>query len=464
MNTSLFVLLSTFDDLDVKLLNRIKDCHDSVFFVGDHNIDAHIQKMDNFILFNHKISRRRDIKIMSDGRAGLLCMLVNFLCSSVKVQFDHMLVVTGDMCRDQMFNLKSIIEANDDSSDFMYMDWRRTFVDIKKDPSNNWTEWSHGQGLFKKIDLMGTGCAMFRLSRRLLKCVNMFVDMYKRIPPVELMLPSVCHAFGLKMSQIVLPIMSDVTSSVLTFEPQSDCVVFTSCGDRSTCHELWTNDQRNYDIVAVYYGDRDEVFNTYSDKFDVVIRRKGSKFQNFFHMFNTTNILDKYKYFFVLDDDIIFNTTDINQMFDFAKSHPEVQICQPAFSRPSNISHPVTKQHSACRYRYTNFVEVNTPLFTRVSVDKLARVYQDRLIGWGIDALYIWAVNDQKDVVSNSCKKFAIVDYVTCINPKTKDKPGDGRELYLLEHAKNRRKVWEEVAKQLNINTRVRGRTLEKIK
>lgn len=463
MKTSLFVLLSTFDDVDIKLLNRIKDCHDSVFFVGDHNVDTQIRDLDNFILFNHKRNRNHNPKIMCDGTAGLLSMLVNFLCSSVKAQFDHAFVVTGDMTQDQLFNLRSIIDANDDPSDFMYMDWHKTFVDIKQDTSNNWTEWSHGQGLFKRTDLTGTGCTMFRMSRRLLKCVNMFVHMYKRVPPVELMLPSVCQAFGLKMKQIVLPDLSDDVSNVLTFEPQNDCVVFTSCGDRSSSHELWTDDQRNFDIVAVYYGDQDEMYNTYSDKFDVVTRRKGSKFQNFFHLFNTTNILEKYKYFFVLDDDIIFNTSDINQMFDFVKDHPEVQICQPAFSRTSNISHPVTKQHSGCKYRYTNFVEVNTPLFTRASVDKLSCVYQDRLIGWGIDAMYIWAVNDREDVVSNDCKKFAIVDYVTCTNPKTKDKPGDGRELYLLEHAKNRRKVWEEVAKQLNINTRVRGRTLEKI-
>ena len=457
-------MLSTFDDVDIKLLNRIKDCHESVFFVGDHNVDTQIREMGNFITFNLKRARKGGVEIMSDGRAGLVSMLVNFLCSDVKVQFDHALVVTGDMSRDQLFNLRSIIDANDSSSDFMYMDWCRNFVDIKNDPSNNWTEWKHGQGLFKKADLTGTGCAMFRLSRRLFKCVNMFVNMYKRVPPVELMLPSVCQAFGLNMCQIMLPDLSVGISNVLTFEPQNDCVVFTSCGDRSACHELWTDDQRNYDIVAVYYGDQDEMYNTYSDKFDVVTRRKGSKFQNFFHMFNTTNILDKYKYFFVLDDDIIFNTADINQMFDFVKDHPEVQICQPAFSRTSNISHPVTKQHSGCKYRYTNFVEVNTPLFTRASVDKLSCVYQDKLIGWGIDAMYIWVVNDRNAVVNDDCKKFAIVDYVTCINPKTRDKPGDGRELYLLEHAKNRRKVWEEVAKQLNIGRRVRGRTLEKIK
>jgi hypothetical protein len=40
---------------------------------------------------------------------------------------------------------------------------------------------------------------------------------------------------------------------------------------------------------------------------------------------------------------------------------------------------------------YTNFVEVNTPLFNKVALFGLMRYFDRSLIGYGIDYLYIWA-------------------------------------------------------------------------
>ena len=37
--------------------------------------------------------------------------------------------------------------------------------------------------------------------------------------------------------------------------------VFTSCGDRSKCFELWSGKNRKYDLICSYYGNNDGYLN-----------------------------------------------------------------------------------------------------------------------------------------------------------------------------------------------------------
>jgi hypothetical protein len=83
---------------------------------------------------------------------------------------------------------------------------------------------------------------------------------------------------------------------------------------------------------------------------------------------------------------IDINSNDINKMFHYAKKY-DLLICQPAFDHKSIISHPITKHIEKILLAYTNFVEVNVPLFKKEALDKLMQVYDPILIGWGIDYL-----------------------------------------------------------------------------
>ena len=53
---------------------------------------------------------------------------------------------------------------------------------------------------------------------------------------------------------------------------KSKNVIFTSCGDRSNCHELWFNSSKNFDSICVYYGNNEKMFETYNNKFDITLR------------------------------------------------------------------------------------------------------------------------------------------------------------------------------------------------
>lgn len=226
-------------------------------------------------------------------------------------------------------------------------------------------------------------------------------------------------------------------------------LVFTSAGDNTKFDKLWCQSDRNYDVWVVYYGDNQEKYEKYSKKVDYIEKRKGSKFQNFHHIYNTKfEELQKYDRFFLLDDDIIFDTSDINKMFQISEKY-NLDICGPTFKTDgsSKISHLITRQKPNNLLRYTNFIEVNVPLFSKKALNKFMKYYDPILIGWGIDYFYIWALGkDRKHA-------YALIDSVSCINPHDKDKDKNGkRELTILKDVNSRVEKWKQIKKKYNID------------
>ena len=219
-------------------------------------------------------------------------------------------------------------------------------------------------------------------------------------------------------------------------------LVFSSVGDNTNFDDLWLGNNRNYDVYVIYYGNNDNIYNKYKNKVDFIDKRKGSKFQNFHYLYNKNlNLINKYDRFFILDDDIIFDKNSINEMFDISKQY-DLWICGPTFKKDgrSKISWPITIHQHNNLLRYTNFVEVNTPLFNKYALHKFMKMYDPVLIGWGIDYLYIYALSVDVDE-SILKKKIALIDKITCINPKD-DKKNNFRELYNIKNAFNKENIW----------------------
>ena len=237
------------------------------------------------------------------------------------------------------------------------------------------------------------------------------------------------------------------------FSDKKRNLVFTSAGNNTNFHNLWTNKNRNYDRWVVYYGDDEAKFNLYKNNVDFIVKRKGSKFQNFHYIYNKySSHLDNYERYFILDDDIIFNTNDINKMFNISEKY-DLWLCGPTFKNDGSgkISHAITKQVPNNFLRYCNFVEVNVPLFNRDALTQLMKYYDPILIGWGIDYLYIWALTHNKSINEYN-RKIALVDSVTCINPHDKKK-NNKREHNLIINYNNEIKYWETFKKKYDIQT-----------
>lgn len=219
--------------------------------------------------------------------------------------------------------------------------------------------------------------------------------------------------------------------------------LFSSVGDNTDFDTLWIDENMEYDIYVIYYGNDEEIYNKYKSKVKFIEKRKGSKFQNFTYFYDTyTDIIDKYDRFFILDDDIIFNVRDINSMFKISR-HFRLDICGPSFLPESKLSHLVTKHKPNTILTYTNFVEVNVPLFSRPALDNLMKFMDYSLIGWGIDFLYIWSHGMKKS------RSYAIVHFVKCINPKDNSKKNKQRELSLLKNCNSRASIWNTYSKKI---------------
>lgn len=225
--------------------------------------------------------------------------------------------------------------------------------------------------------------------------------------------------------------------------------LFTSAGDNTNFDSLWINDNMNYDVYVIYYGNNDDIYNKYKSKVTFIEKRKGSKFQNFKYFYdNYIDIVNSYERYFILDDDIIFNVDDINNMFKISEQY-NLDICGPSFNRNSKISHPLTKHKPNRLLSYTNFVEVNVPLFSKDALHKLMQKLDYSLIGWGIDYLYIICNGIEKK------KSYAIIHKIICQNPRDHKKK-EGRELNKLPGCSGRAGMWVRFAKKHKIPNKFR--------
>ena len=268
-------------------------------------------------------------------------------------------------------------------------------------------------------------------------------------------------------------------------------LIFSSIGDAAQLPN-WIGSDQNYDIWATYYGDDENKYNRYKQYTQFIKKSKGSKFQNFNLIWKEFHSeLNEYKRFFILDDDIIFDSyKDINKMFNFARDE-STWICGPTFKPFGQISHLITQTDESASFRYVNFVEINTPLFSNFAINKFMKHYDDSLIGWGIDFYYI-------QILGHSAKnRYALFDEVSVVNPLPKkilelcqsmginhcskdfmasndgdafqdilEKPFDisGRELMLLEGAAERSDQWKIFCKKNRIRTRFQFKNWEIIK
>ncbi len=223
-------------------------------------------------------------------------------------------------------------------------------------------------------------------------------------------------------------------------------LVFTSTGDNTRFYNHWLGENRNYDVWCVYYGNNDNTFNMYGKLVDKIWKRKGSKFQNFHYIYtNYRELLDKYDRFFIVDDDIIISTNDINKLFNISIKY-DLWVCQPSFSEDSKLAEgSFNKTISGNYLRYVNFIEVNTPVFSKDSLHKFMRYYDPILIGWGIDLLYMWVLGLYKE------DKYAIIDIIQCINPHDDYKDNTVREHNNINNYDEEENYWIEIQKKYNI-------------
>lgn len=221
-------------------------------------------------------------------------------------------------------------------------------------------------------------------------------------------------------------------------------LVFTSAGDNSNLPH-WLKGNKNFDLWISYFGDQQ---NKFSDVADYYMMRKGGKFPVLHYAYQQwSQLLKQYDAIFVLDDDLIFSATDITRLFKIREQH-DLWLLQPAFDKRGKISFKLNEVHPFSLLRYSNFVEVACPLFTTEKLINFMDVYDPNLIGWGVDFWFSEQIAKQDE--NNS--KIAIIDLITCINPRDEKKIDNKREIDQLQSRDDRIATWEAIKQQYKLS------------
>ena len=176
-------------------------------------------------------------------------------------------------------------------------------------------------------------------------------------------------------------------------------------------HKKWISktENCNYDLFLVYYGDKDFKKKQYKKESKYYEEKQGTKFNIVYELYlENKEIINKYKYIFVPDDDLLITPTEINRLFDISKKY-NLFLSQPAIIGYYSV--PITLAHPSSLLRYTNFVEIMCPCFEIETFKKLHESFNYNKSCWGIDILWDIELGRPKD-------KIAIIDDTVAIHTR----------------------------------------------
>jgi hypothetical protein len=160
-------------------------------------------------------------------------------------------------------------------------------------------------------------------------------------------------------------------------------------------HWRWVHEERNYEVIAVQYGD----FVLEEFTYDHIIKMKGFKWpiiKELSKQFDMT----KWNYIGFYDDDVILDWKKMNRSFEIAKDK-NFKAFQISLEKGSESQYPCTQQMNGISYTYTNFIEIMCPVISTSVLPQfieLANAY-DVYTGWGLDYVLAEYLNIKPAVI-----------------------------------------------------------------
>ena len=130
------------------------------------------------------------------------------------------------------------------------------------------------------------------------------------------------------------------------------------------------------------------------------------------------NFLFQYQATLFLDDDIEIRFEDVDALFSVTREF-RLALAQPSLSPESFSSWPITLHCPASRLRFTNFVEIMAPLFSREALERCFDTFRQSLSGWGLDI--VWPA-----ILGHPREAIAIIDEIMMTHTRPVD-PAQGR-------------------------------------
>lgn len=295
-----------------------------------------------------------------------------------------------------------------------------------------WTSLKTGNEVIAEEKLLKSFNPIYRLSSQALVCI----DAHLRIGWMghyEVLLPTLLYNKGFLLedfggegtfvrpennakfyddtSMRIAPVLPDDRKNYLFHPVKEEKVrldgsykknaVFVPVGKDSLHRQLLKGDA-DFDLHLLIY---DGSYNKFCNDSDFVACDAGYKMDMIYrYLHRHPELFEKYEYFFLLDDDIVISTEDVNRLFSMMREY-QLKIAQPSLVM-SYYTYKHTAFHPFYILRYTNFVEMMMPCFSRDALKAVLPTFEQKIRWCGIEMH--WPV-----LVGSNHKDMAIVDAVS---------------------------------------------------
>lgn len=184
-----------------------------------------------------------------------------------------------------------------------------------------------------------------------------------------------------------------------------NCVI--SAVGKSSLHKEWTRGDCHFDLHLVVY---DDSYGEFVADTPFVCSMKGYKLKVVYqYLLSNPELLEAYEYFFIPDDDILMDSDSINALFGMMRRYG-LKIAQPSLVNSYYLwGH--TLRDPYCALRYTNFVEMMVPCFSREALGKVLFTFNENETGWGTETHW-------PSLVHASPNDMAIIDAVSVVHTR----------------------------------------------
>lgn len=345
-----------------------------------------------------------------------------------------------NQCYDYYWLVEDDVRFSGDWKDFFdsfassTSDFLSSVIETKAENPNWywWTSLKAGNEVIAEEKLLKSFNPIYRLSSQALACI----DAHLRIGWMghyEVLLPTLLYNKGFLLedfggegtfvrpennakfyddtSMRIAPVLPDDRKNFLFHPVKEEKVrldgsykknaVFVPVGKDSLHRQLLKGDA-DFDLHLLIY---DGSYNKFCNDSDFVACDAGYKMDmTYRYLHRHPELFEKYEYFFLLDDDIVISTEDVNRLFSMMREY-QLKIAQPSLVM-SYYTYKHTAFHPFYILRYTNFVEMMMPCFSRDALKAVLPTFEQKIRWCGIEMH--WPV-----LVGSNHKDMAIVDAVS---------------------------------------------------
>lgn len=158
----------------------------------------------------------------------------------------------------------------------------------------------------------------------------------------------------------------------------------------NSLHRNWLNQdysERNFDVVISYFNQ--QAFDSHAQEPGVTTHfYKGGKWDGIYNTIeNLPELLDKYDYIWLPDDDIDCDGQTVTKLFELMQNH-DIKVGQPSLTHDSYFTHFLFMCCPRFQLRFTNYIEVMVPCLHRETLKAILPEFRRSMSGFGMD--YIW--------------------------------------------------------------------------